>query len=140
MVVVGLRFGGGDSQRQNARGFDGNDVVLILQQAFDAEEFFAIDDEAVFFVEIRADDDVGDAGFVLEAQKDKTLGGAGTLAGNHATGHDGERAVGNAAQIAGAAHTASFESGAAIGKRMRAGGHSGSMKIGDETFFVGHRG
>ena len=36
--VVGGGWGGADRQWQNAAGFDGNDVVLILQNSFDQQK------------------------------------------------------------------------------------------------------
>ena len=41
MEVVRDGFRLRDEQREHAFGFDGDDVVLILQDAFDGEEFLA---------------------------------------------------------------------------------------------------
>ena len=41
---------------------------------------------AVALEQVRGDDGVGDAGLVLEAQEEKTLGCAGTLAADDAAG------------------------------------------------------
>ena len=49
------------------------DAVLILEHAVDDEERLLDDDEAIAREEVRADDDVGDAGLVLEREEHEAL-------------------------------------------------------------------
>ena len=60
----GFRFG--DEQRQHALGFDRDDVVLILKDAFDGEEFLAGQQQAILMKQIGRDDRVGDSGFIFQ--------------------------------------------------------------------------
>ena len=56
-----------------------NHAILILQRAFCKDELAACDDQALPFIQIGCDDDIGDAGFVLHRKKDEPLGCAGPL-------------------------------------------------------------
>jgi hypothetical protein len=47
MKIVRDGFGFGDEQGLDAFGFDGDDVVLILQDAFNGEEFLAGQQQAI---------------------------------------------------------------------------------------------
>jgi hypothetical protein len=60
------------------------DAVLILEWSFDHEESAARDDDAILLKDVGREDDVGDAGFVFEREKDEALGGAWALAGDDA--------------------------------------------------------
>jgi len=59
--------------------FHDHDVVGVLDLAFDDEKVFLGNEQALFFEELRRDNGVGNAGFVLEADKDEAFGGAGAL-------------------------------------------------------------
>ena len=61
-------------------GLHGYDTVLMLQYTLDEQERLPDDRHPLAIEEVRADDDVGDAGLVLERQEDKAFRGAGTLA------------------------------------------------------------
>src|SRR5258707_188283 len=67
-------------ERLEAVGLDADDAVVLLEAAFDDEEGARQDGPAVRFVGGRVDDDVGDAGLVLEREEDEALGCAGALA------------------------------------------------------------
>ncbi len=69
--VVGAEGQGGGFEEFESLGFDVDDAVLILQLAVDLEELAAGDEDAVGFIELRVDDDVGDAGFVLHGEEDE---------------------------------------------------------------------
>ena len=100
-------------------GFNDHDVVGVLDLAFDDEKVFLRDEEALFFEELRRDDGVGDAGFVFEADEDKTFGGAGSLTANDVAGDANALAVAGFWEIRGAPNI--FELGTQQSHRVRAG-------------------
>src|SRR5688572_7692273 len=59
--------------------FDEDDVVGVLDLAFDDKEVFLGNKEAGFLEESWSDDGIGNAGFVFETYKHKAFGGPGTL-------------------------------------------------------------
>lgn len=138
MKVVGSSFCAGDGQWLDANGFDGDDIVLILQLALDEQELLVDDDHMVSREELRRDDGIGDAGFVLEAQKNKTLRGARALTGDHRSGNADMSPVRELGQLDGGANALALQCGAMVGHGMRANRHSGAAKVGDEAFFRGH--
>jgi hypothetical protein len=140
MKIVGSSFCAGDGQGQDAGGFDGDDIVLILQLALDEQELLVDDDHMVSREELRRDDGIGDAGFVLEAQKNKTLRGPRALAGDHGAGNPDMSPVGEFGQLDGGANALALQCGAMVGHGMRANRHPGAAKIGGEAFFGSHRG
>src|SRR4029450_6874530 len=83
----------------NLLGADRRDTVLILEHAVDDEEWFLDDDEAVAREEIRPDDDVGNAGLVLEREEHEPLGRAGPLARDDHAGHADAAALPRRCQI-----------------------------------------
>src|SRR5689334_16348960 len=88
--------------------------------------------------QVGRDDGVGNSGFIFQAEKDKSLGGAGALADNNAASDAEALAAGNTAQFAGATNAHGIEPGAAISHGMRADGESGAMEVGDKTLFLVH--
>ena len=78
-------------ERLDDAGFYGDDAVLILQNAVDDEKRVVHDDGVVFFEKLRRDDDVGDAGFVFEAEENKAFGRSRTLANDDRAGYANER-------------------------------------------------
>src|SRR4051794_28786015 len=70
-----------------------------LQAAADGEEAGAHDSAAMGLEAVAPDDDIGDAGFILEGQEDDALGGAGALPDQHEAG-DGHLRVGTKTRIA----------------------------------------
>jgi hypothetical protein len=88
--VVGTNVYAGDIELRNALGLDVDHALLILQLSFDLQKTAACYDKAVPLKDIGRKDDVGDAGFVFEREKDKTLGSAGALTGDDATGYTDE--------------------------------------------------
>src|SRR4051812_13618804 len=65
-----VRTGGssGELQRSDALGADRDDVVLMLEDAFDEHEAHRYQLNAIFFEEVGRDDGVGDAGFIFQTQ------------------------------------------------------------------------
>ena len=61
-------------------GLHMNHIVLILKWTFDQKELAARHHKPVAFVEIRRDDDVGNAGLILHRNEDKALRCAWPLA------------------------------------------------------------
>ncbi|MGH7744925.1 MAG: hypothetical protein ACREQ5_08995, partial [Candidatus Dormibacteria bacterium] len=51
--IVRWRFRRADGNGRDARGFDGNYIILILKNTFDPQKALAIDDRALFLVKIR---------------------------------------------------------------------------------------
>ena len=77
----------GDGNGFHVGGFHVNDVVYILNGAFDQQEFSLNNGEAVFVQDIGRDNDVGNTGLVFEAEEDETFCRSRTLTGDHATGY-----------------------------------------------------
>jgi len=123
-------------------GFDGDDIVNVLETAGDEEERFLGDDETEFLEEVRVDDGIGDAGFVFKADEDEAFGGAGTLAANDVAGDADELVVAGVREIGGAENvfqsgtrgSSSFQVRADQGHWVRAGGEVEAGEIGLETF------
>jgi len=82
--IVRTGFGLGDEEGKDAFGFDGDDIILILQNAFDHEKAFGDQQKAIFVEQVGMDDRIGDSGFIFEAEEEKAFGGAGTLASDDA--------------------------------------------------------
>jgi hypothetical protein len=137
--VMSRSCGAGEVERLDDRGFDGDDAILVLQRAFDDEERVVHDGGVIFLEELRLDDDVRDASFVFEAQKDKTFCGAGALANNDGACHADKCAVTKRGETRRRQNSAAVEFRAMMRHRMVANGETGTVKIGDQTFFVIHR-
>lgn len=120
-------------------GLDVDHAVLVLEATEDTEERFLHDDEAEFLEELGIDDDVGDAGFVFEADEDDAFGGAGTLAANDGPGDSQGLVVREEAEVGGALEV--FRQARAENRHgMPTGGHSRVHVIGVNPLSVGHGG
>ena len=64
------------------RAFTRDHVLLILQLAFDQQKLFIDHHLLELLINSGRNDGVGDARLIFDAEKDETLGGAGTLAGD----------------------------------------------------------
>ena len=84
---MGTDIGACDVEGDYPLGFDVNNSVLILELAYDQEKSVACYNDAVLLEYIGCEDDVGDAGFVFEGEKDEALGCAGALSGDDAAGN-----------------------------------------------------
>ena len=120
-------------------GADRGHAVLVLQHAVDDQERLLDDDEAIAREEIGADDDVGDAGFVLEREEDEALRGAGALARDDHAGHADAAALPRGAQIGRAQDAAHRQLVAPQRHRMAADGQPRAGVVGDEPLGLGHR-
>ncbi len=87
MKIVRLHFRGRELKRLDAPRFNGNHTVLVLQRSPDQQKRMMYNNGMVAFEQLRRDNNIRDTGFVLEAQKNKTLSGARTLPNDHRS-HD----------------------------------------------------
>ena len=136
--VVRGGCGAGDVERQHAFGFHRNDIVLILEDALDEQKLPGGDQETMLLKKVGGNDGIRHPGFIFQAEEDKSLGGAGTLAGDHASANTESLSAGHVAEIAGGAHLHTAEARAMIGHGMGADGESGAMEVGDQTLFGIH--
>src|ERR1051325_5628279 len=102
-----MKIVGGDgsfacSENLHAIGFHGNDIVDILQAAFDQEKFTSNNCEAILLKNVGRDDCIRDAGLVFETQEHETFGGAGTLSSDDSAGNQHVSAVANVVEGDGA--------------------------------------
>ena len=85
MEIVRLHLGLRDRKWKYSFSFYRDHVVLILQNAFDHEERFGGEQDAVLVQKFRMHDRIGNSGFILETQEKKTFGCAGALANDNGT-------------------------------------------------------
>ena len=119
LLAVGLGFG---LRALNAKARAAQaqmDALKAKTQTFQQERL-ANDRHSIAIEQIRTDDDVGDAGLVLERQEDESLRGAGALTRNHHPRHADAAAVARLRQIRGAQHAAQRKVVAAQRHRVRA--------------------
>ena len=112
-------------------GFDEDDVVDVLDAAFDEEEGFLSDEEALLIEKLRGNDGVAGAGLVFEADEDESFGGAGTLSADDVAGNANVAAMTGAREVASAPDIG--ERRADEGHWMRAGGEAGAVVVGGEA-------
>ena len=122
-------FGAGDGERQHAVSFYGDDIILILESAFYHEKLRGAEQQPVFLKQIGVDDGIGYSGLILDAEKNETFGGAGTLAANDASSNSQMLPVGDAAEVAGFVNAHRLHAGSMIGHGMRPNGHAGTAKV-----------
>ncbi len=133
-----LWLGFGKREGEDAPGFDGNNIVLILQNAFDKQKGMMNDDGVILRKKLRGDNRVGDAGFVFEAEEDKAFGCAWPLTGNDRAGNADLHAAALRLQLRRGQDAKLDEFGAMKSERVRANCQASALKIGDEAFFRGH--
>ena len=71
----------------NNFGFHGNYIFLILKLPFNQQKLLMNDHEMIFLIDLGRNNGVGNACFIFQAEKNKTLCSAGSLAGNHSSGY-----------------------------------------------------
>src|SRR5665213_4009237 len=98
-----------------------HNAVLILELAVNLEELSSRHQDALAFVELGMDDDVGDAGFVFHGQEDEAQGRAGTLTGYDRTGGTDSLAVRLLLQFACGEDADALQLSTTISHRVRAG-------------------
>ena len=123
MKIVRGGFGAGDAQGADALGLDGDYAFLILQFALDQQKLLVHDEDVICVEKLRRDDGVGDAGFIFDAEKDESFGGAGALARDHSAGDANLGAIGKIAEFDGGANALPFHLRAMVSHGMRADGH-----------------
>ena len=77
----------------DAPGDEMRDDAFALELAVNVQQPSCNDGAAEAFVDFRPDDDIGDAGFVLDGQENDARGGAGALAGDDEARHPDHPAV-----------------------------------------------
>lgn len=65
MKIMGPYFEGAVGKSSQARRFDVDHIVLVLERTFDQQKLAACDHEPVAVVKVGGDNDVGDARLVL---------------------------------------------------------------------------
>ena len=96
-------------------------------------------DEPIAREQIRPDDDVGDAGLVLEREEDESFRGARPLPRDDHAGDAHAPPLPRGLQIDGAQHAAHRQLVAAQRHRMPADGQPGAGIVGDQALGLGHR-
>src|SRR5690348_15109450 len=134
--IVRGHGGCADLQWQYTVSFDGNYVIQILQCSFDEQKLLANERQAIVFEQVGSDDGVGDAGFILQAEEDESVSGAGTLACDDAAGNAHAASVFNVLQVAGALHA--LQLGAAVSHGMTPHRQAGAAKVSYQPLFVIH--
>ena len=110
--------------------FDVDDTILILEWSFDHEESGARDDDSILLEDVGRQDDVCDAGFVFEREKDKPFGGAWALTRDD-TARDPYCAIAGAAfELLCGENALLAEFSAPVSHGVRTGGDAGSGVIG----------
>src|SRR6266852_1006411 len=85
MEIMGLRFGCSNRNGEDARSLDGYSVILILQDAFNPQEFLAVDHHAVYLVKVRIHNHVRNSCLIFQTQKDEALRCSRTLPSDYAS-------------------------------------------------------
>ena len=131
-------FRAGDGERQHAVSFYGDDIILILQSSFHHEELRGTEQQPVFLKQIGIDDGIGYSSLILDAEKNKTFGGAGTLAANDASSNTQMLSIRDAAKVAGFVNAHRIHARPVIGHRVRPDCHTSAAKVCDQAFFLIH--
>jgi hypothetical protein len=82
-----------EKERLNPAGFHGYGSILVLQRSRDYKERAMHNGGVFFFEKLWSDDDVGDACFIFETEKDEPFGGSWALANNDGPSHGYECTV-----------------------------------------------
>lgn len=95
VMRTGGVVGGDAGEGMEAGGVDGRLAAFgDLESAFDEEEGFGGDEELILVEGVAGDEEVGDAGFVLERDEAVAFGSGGALAADdHARYRDGDAMV-----------------------------------------------
>src|SRR5688572_22259460 len=100
MKVPGGRGGLKDRDLLDARGLHMDDVVDVLDGAFEKKELALNHGGAISIQNIRRDDDVRDACFIFETHEDEAFRSSRPLSCDHAARHANQAAVGSVREIA----------------------------------------
>src|SRR5579863_9013747 len=88
--------------------------------------------------QIGIDDGIGYSSLILDAEKNETLGGAGTLAANDTSPNPQMLPVGNATEVTCFMYAHRIHTRAVIGHGMRPDGHACTVEVRDQAFFLIH--
>ncbi len=140
MEVVGEGGGleGFVAEGEDAVGEEAGGAFGVLELAVDLQEGFLGDDEAVAFEEGGGDEDVGDAGFIFEADEAVAFGCAGALAADDHADDSEAAAMGEGAELAGGGGLGEVVADEADG--VGADGEGGGGVVGLEALGGGHGG
>ena len=111
---------------------------MALDAAGDVDEPCAHHDLAKAFERLGPDDEIGDAGFVLDGHEDDALGGARPLAHQHDAGDRDAAAVLDSLQLGAGAHPLGAQAFPQEAHRMGFEGQPGRLVIGDDMLGEGH--
>ena len=131
MKVVRGDFDRGGVEWGDVVGFDMDHTVVVLKQSFDEKKTVASDCETLALEEIWGEDDVGDAGFVFEGEKDEAFCCAGALPRDDAACDTNLRIVGEPHQVRSRKNAFRAQFGAVIGHRVRPGGEARAGVVGN---------
>src|SRR6266404_2739471 len=85
--------------------FDMHYALLVLQHAFYQQEPLMQYRQAVFSIQVRCDDHIGDAAFVFHAEEDESMGRSRPLSRDYRAGIADAVAIGKACQVRSAQDT-----------------------------------
>src|SRR5580765_2985219 len=121
MEVVGESGGRGVGfEAMDPLSFDMDDAVNILEDAFDNKIGFFSNYKAAFFKKVWRNDRVSDAGFIFDADENKSFRCAGPLTANDVAANFQAGAIFGVREIGGAPDI--LKAGAQNRHRMAAGG------------------
>src|ERR1051326_1326046 len=136
--VVRTGFRGSEMKRRDALGANGDDVVLMLEDAFDQHEAHRHQFDTIFFEQVGCDDGVGDPGLVFQAQKYESMRGARPLASDDAAGSLHPFSIGRGLEFECSQYSLLAQFGALILHGVRADGEAGTREISEEPLFGVH--
>ena len=125
-------------ERLDFQGAEVEDAFVELDDAVDDERRLFDDAEAAALEELGRDDNVGDAGFVFQAEEEDAVSGAGTLAADDGSAGADAQAIRGLFEIGGSPEVG--EMGTKQAHRVAASGEAGGAEIGADTLGEGHGG
>ena len=124
-------------QRVDTASLDDDDASGILNFTVDGEKRFLSDSKPSLFEKLRIDNNVGNAGLVFEADKDKSFGSAWSLAADDHSRDMNMLSIPALRQIARQGDI--MQPRANKSHRMTSRGDAGAGKVGIESFKGIHR-
>src|SRR3954464_2739495 len=110
-----------------------DDPALVLQRTFNTYKPAARNNHSVLFELIWSEDDVGNAGFVFEREKNKSLCGTRTLPRNHASRHADKIMIRQVREIVGRNQAGIAKCFTMICERVRPSGEAGAGVVGRQA-------
>jgi hypothetical protein len=140
MKIMRGRFCLSDPQRLHAFCLYGNHTFLILELAFHQQKLLLHDSRVIIIESLRGDDGVGDARFIFEAEKHKTIRRSRTLPRDYGFGNSHVRPIAQMVKVGDTSNSLPFHLRTFIGHGMRTYGQSRAAKIRDKPPLGVHRG